>query len=402
MLKQKIAILHFALTKDVKGGGEIINFMLRDHYNADFFTISYDPRGWKQELAGYDSFVRKLHQKQFKYFIKESKIPVWRKFKRILACKFVKIFNKELVNKLNQYDTVIFSDDIPFLPRIIKSPKKILYRHTNPIFLKSQRDQYTKKMNNFQKIIYDIIANLETRRYKKDLLKYDTIISNSKYSKKILENELNINSEVVFPAVDTKGYKYISQQNYFITHSRLEEAKGIKTIIKAFYDLPSKKLIVAHTGSLKNWLIEQSNVTDASSEKVKTFESIVKKLLNMANGKNVLYIGSASSKLLNKLVGNCIAGIVIAKNEAAGMTQCEMMAAGKPVIGLNEGGVAETVIDNKTGFLIENQNETKLIQSIQKMSKEIALSMKNDCEQQVEQFGTEQFFEKMDHFVKSE
>ena len=53
MSQPKIAIIHFTLTSKVKGGGEIIDFMLRDHYNADFFSISYDSKGWDKRQGFY-------------------------------------------------------------------------------------------------------------------------------------------------------------------------------------------------------------------------------------------------------------------------------------------------------------------------------------------------------------
>jgi glycosyltransferase involved in cell wall biosynthesis len=41
------------------------------------------------------------------------------------------------------------------------------------------------------------------------------------------------------------------------------------------------------------------------------------------------------------------------RNEPFGLVPIEAMACGTPVIAVNEGGVRETVIHNKTGFLIE-------------------------------------------------
>jgi glycosyltransferase involved in cell wall biosynthesis len=42
------------------------------------------------------------------------------------------------------------------------------------------------------------------------------------------------------------------------------------------------------------------------------------------------------------------------------------MAAGKPVIALNHGGAAETVIDGKTGVLFDNCDERSLINAVKK------------------------------------
>ena len=46
--------------------------------------------------------------------------------------------------------------------------------------------------------------------------------------------------------------------------------------------------------------------------------------------------------------------------EGFGMIQVEAMACGKPVVSINVGGPAETIIHNKTGFLAGVAEEVKL------------------------------------------
>jgi glycosyltransferase involved in cell wall biosynthesis len=53
-------------------------------------------------------------------------------------------------------------------------------------------------------------------------------------------------------------------------------------------------------------------------------------------------------------------------NEPFGLVPLEAMACGKPVVGVNEGGIKETVVDGYTGFLVE-RDPLKFGKAIQKL-----------------------------------
>jgi len=80
--------------------------------------------------------------------------------------------------------------------------------------------------------------------------------------------------------------------------------------------MKNKKLVICSTGPLHNWFEEQ---------------------IKMRNLDNILFEGFVSDERLSELIGNCYAGIYIPVDEDFGMTQIELMAAGKPVIGVEEG-----------------------------------------------------------------
>ncbi|RKZ55941.1 MAG: glycosyltransferase family 4 protein, partial [Candidatus Parabeggiatoa sp. nov. 3] len=75
-------------------------------------------------------------------------------------------------------------------------------------------------------------------------------------------------------------------------------------------------------------------------------------------------------------------------------------AAGKPVIGVAEGGLLETVISEKTGILLEPSLEIEAIcQAVEMMTPQRALTMRRDCEKQAQDFRTSVFLEKMHQIV---
>jgi glycosyltransferase involved in cell wall biosynthesis len=57
------------------------------------------------------------------------------------------------------------------------------------------------------------------------------------------------------------------------------------------------------------------------------------------------------------------ATLCLSIQEPFGMVSVESMASGTPVIAVNEGGYTETVVDGKTGFLI-NRDSNELLSAI--------------------------------------
>lgn len=63
---------------------------------------------------------------------------------------------------------------------------------------------------------------------------------------------------------------------------------------------------------------------------------------------NISFLTLADNNELPRYIAGAIATIFIAKNEDFGMVALESMSCGVPVIGVDEGGIRETVINEKT------------------------------------------------------
>jgi glycosyltransferase involved in cell wall biosynthesis len=50
----------------------------------------------------------------------------------------------------------------------------------------------------------------------------------------------------LYPPVDLKEFKFISQGDYYLSFARLSDAKRVDKIIEAFKKMPKKKLIVIY------------------------------------------------------------------------------------------------------------------------------------------------------------
>lgn len=72
-----------------------------------------------------------------------------------------------------------------------------------------------------------------------------------------------------------------------------------------------------------------------------------------SQGVETYFVGSVSDELLRTLYQRALA-LVFPALEDFGIMPVEALAAGTPVIGLSQGGVAETVKNGETGFLLED------------------------------------------------
>lgn len=356
---------------------------MRDHLGADLWLGSFDSQNWSYEVKDKDDFTRQLWNGRGRvvYLHEESKKPIWKYIKRQLFF----MFSPKIRELAKNYDLVIFSfGNIAFVPQRIKqiNPKikSMAYVHTPPRAFADQFSGNLQKMNPIKKPFAVFFKNWVASELKKSVTSIDYVITNSTNIRNRLFKFIGYQSnEVIFPAVDTASFGFEGQEDFYHSHARLEPMKRIKMIVEAFARMPDKKLIITSSGPLKDWVEEQ----------IKT-----------RNLHNIKYEGRVSDERRNWLMNNCIAGIYIPVDEDAGITQCEFMAAGKPVIGVKEGGLLETVSNGVTGILIPaNPNIEDLIDAVKKMTPELALSMKARCQHQASLFDKSVFFAKLDRAV---
>jgi glycosyltransferase involved in cell wall biosynthesis len=82
--------------------------------------------------------------------------------------------------------------------------------------------------------------------------------------------------------------------------------------------------------------------------------------LDLNNDKIIYLQGKYSPEFMASLLDACDIYAAPSRLEGFGMIQVEAMACGKPVISINVGGPRDTIIHEKTGFLVEPESEIKL------------------------------------------
>lgn len=253
--------------------------------------------------------------------------------------------------------------------------KNILYCHTIPRFAYDMRNFYRARLPYWKRLLFDALCLTTRASYRYSLTKMDVILVNSRNVQERLKKYTGYDSEIVYPPVDTKKFSFQSAGNYYLSTSRLEEYKRVDIIIKAFLTMPDKRLIVASSGS---------------------HEAELRTLAG--NAQNIQFTGWIEDAALQNLIENCIASIYVPIDEDFGISPVESMAAGKPVIGVNEGGLLETVLHKKTGYLCTATPE-KLVTAVQWLTARRAKRMQRDCEHRAAAFDEDIFIKKIKEHI---
>ena len=163
----------------------------------------------------------------------------------------------------------------------------------------------------------------------------DLIIVNSENSKKYISEIYKKPLIVLYPGVDDKYFRIKNEpENKVLIVNRLVFAKRIDLSIKSFAKSDNKDLKLEIIGKGP----EEQNL---------------KLLVKSLGLKNVIFRGQISEKELIKAYSQALMVLYTPIREMFGIVPIEAMAAGVPVIATNEGGPRETIIDGKTGYLVE-------------------------------------------------
>lgn len=237
------------------------------------------------------------------------------------------------------YDTVIFSGDCLSAVRHFEGKNILYYCHTIPRYLFDQREEYERKVPKIMLHVYQVMTSMFKRAYLRDLGLIEQLLTNSKNTQKRIKTYTNRDADILYPPVDTHFFNpagAIQEKSYFLSFARLSSIKRVDRIVSAFQKMPEQRLIVTYG---KN---------DPEKAKIQA----------MAQGYgNIEMRESPSDVELRSLIQGAKATIYVPVDEDFGMSPVESMACGTPVIGVNDGGLKESIIDGKTGLLINPRCE---------------------------------------------
>ena len=115
----------------------------------------------------------------------------------------------------------------------------------------------------------------------------------------------------------------------------------------------------------------------------------------------VIFAGWLDDDALAQLMGNAIAALYVPQDEDFGMSAVEAMAAGKPLIGVAEGGLRESVVDQRTGQLLPaDPSADTIAEAVGRMSAERALSMRAACEARAAEFSRARFLDAFRNIIQ--
>ena len=364
--KMKIAIFHNYM--DNIGGAEKVGLTLARELKADVITTNINRKAI-ENMGFSDIKIKSI-----------GKIPINAPFKQQFALyKFRKLNLKE------KYDFFIIDGDWAVSGAVNNKPN-LWYVHS-PIREIWDLYEYTRQHNVclILRPIFDIWVKYNRYLNRKYVKHINKIICNSRNTQKRVKKYLNRAAVVIHPPIETSKFYYKKTGDYWLSVNRLITHKRVDIQMKAFSKLPNEKLIIVGC-------YEKSRHFTAYANYIKKNKP-----------KNVTLLHWIDSNQLVNLYANCKGFITSSKEEDFGMTPVEAMASGKPVIAPNEGGYKETIINNKTGLLINNINPEKLIQAVKQINKQLKQNpekYKNACIKQAKKFDVKVFIKKIKEQIK--
>jgi len=304
-------------------------------------------------------------------------------FIKNISLRNLETTEKEIAGIINDedYDVVFCDQDqytmSPFFLKYIKKPTVYYCAQPNmeEAILKKLSKMVEKQPNRFKRAIFnyadgkDLKIDINNAHYAK------YIVTNSYFSRESILRGYGLNSYVSYLGIDTSIFKQTDTptEDFMLSVGTITPTKGYDFIIKSLSLIQPElrpKLVIAANHSVidwKNYIMSLAKELEVNMEIMDMVDD--KKLLELYNSaKLVLYAPYL---------------------EPFGLVPIESMGCGTPVIGVKEGGVRETVINNETGMLVERDPQqfartiTETIQDNDKMDK-----MSERCLEEVERFWT--------------
>jgi len=319
------------------GGATRVQIELANNLNADIITAGFNPEvtKWfpiKGKIIDIGNLTHKFNG-AISYF-----------FESPLRFLFCKSFN---------YDLHIFMGTSSIFASK-KENNNVWFCFSPNRFMYDMKEWKLSNSDIFRRYIFKLHV-LMFQRKDQEVIKnnFRTIIAQTKTVKQRIKKYYRKKSSIIYSPLNTSIYNFKEFGDFYLAVSRLTAEKRMDLIAKAFTKMAHKKLILVGDGPDRHKL-----------------EQIIK------GHNNIKFLKTVDEKKLIDLYANCFAVIYMPIDEDYGLVPLEGMASGKICIAANEGGCLETVINGKTGFLIEAE-ENKLIETVKTLNIKKVQSMKN-------------------------
>jgi glycosyltransferase involved in cell wall biosynthesis len=261
--------------------------------------------------------------------------------------------------------------------RTRKDQLHICYCHSPMRYVWDEADYYLQEANlasGLKGIISKAVLKYLRKWDLKSANNVNYFIANSNHIAKKIKRIYNRDADVIYPPVDTQKFSLVTEKDdFYLTASRLVPYKRIDLIVDAFANMLDKKLVVIGSGPEKD------------------------KILSKATP-NVDVIGYQDFESLKSYMQKAKA-FVFAAEEDFGIIVVEAMACGTPVIALNKGGAAESVINGETGILFPEQTVESIIEAVKSFEPISGSINYAEIRKHSEKFSRKTFEENIKNFV---
>ena len=209
---------------------------------------------------------------------------------------------------------------------------------------------------------------------KRTVDRVDHFIANSDNTAERIKRNYERSSTVIHPPVDMNAFPLRREKGkYFVTIARLVPYKRMDLIVKAFNNMPDKKLLLIGEGP-----------------ELPVLQSMAKE--------NIEFLGHLSQGELVDKIGSAKA-IVLVAHEDLGLTSLEAQSCGTPVIAYKKGGYLETVQDGMNGVFFTEQSAEAIQKAVVQFENNGVEWTAEQIRKSVLPFSSEEFRRKIELFV---
>jgi glycosyltransferase involved in cell wall biosynthesis len=249
----------------------------------------------------------------------------------------------------------------------------------------------------FQVPFHDVNGQSSLNKIK--LKKIHQIVCNSKFTKKFIDREYRVNSDVIYPPIDIESFSPGKKKNLILSigrFSQLLQAKRQDVLIASFKEICSK--------GLEDWQLVLAGATGVGGKEY------FNQLKRQISGYPIELRADIDFKTLKELYSEAkifwsASGFGIdeekepEKVEHFGIAIVEAMAAGCVPVVVGKGGAKEIIKEGKTGFLWKNERNLiemtdKLINDPERLNKISKTVIKSSQE-----FSKERFCQEFDELI---
>ncbi len=280
---------------------------------------------------------------------------------------------------LSEFDLVISSESGP-AKGVIPSPGAlhICYCHSPMRYLWDQRHLYRSQANALTRFAMPFLAHYMRQWDVSAAARVDAFAANSGFVASRIRKYYRRESDVIHPPVDIERFQNAGPQkeewrDAYLWVGQITAYKNPLAAVEAANKL-RRKLIVIGDGELRDQMKARA-------------------------GDTVTFLGRASDETVLQAYASCRA-LVFPGEEDFGITPVEAMAAGAPVIALNQGGARETVIDGATGVLYEGTTGDDLSRAMLRFEEAESGFCKDEIRAHAESFSLASFRRAMSAFLR--